>query len=48
MLSDYDEDRVYASDIKKIIQWYNLLHKNELLNLIDEEEVSVEDDKSEN
>ena len=48
VLSDYDEDRVYASDIKKIIQWYNLLHKNELLNLIDEEEVSGEDDSSEN
>lgn len=47
VLSDYDEDRVYASDIKKIIQWYNLLHKNELLNLIDEEEVSGEDDSSE-
>lgn len=26
VLPDYDEDRVYASDIKKIIQWYNLLH----------------------
>ena len=48
VLSDYDEDRVYASDIKKIIQWYNLLHKNELLNLIDQEEDSVEEDKSEN
>ena len=48
VLSDYDEDRVYASDIKKIIQWYNLLHKNELLNLIDEEEVSGEEDSSEN
>lgn len=43
ILSDYDEDRVYASDIKKIIQWYNLLHKNELLNLIDEEEASEEE-----
>lgn len=48
ILSDYDEDRVYASDIKKIIQWYNLLHKNELLNLIDEEEASLEEDNSEN
>ena len=48
VLSDYDEDRVYASDIKKIIQWYNLLHKNELLNLLDEEEDSVEEDKSKN
>ena len=33
ILPDYDEDRVYASDIKKIVQWYNLLHKHELLNL---------------
>lgn len=28
VLPDYDEDRVYASDIKKVIQWYNLLHDN--------------------
>ena len=26
VLPDYDEDRVYSSDIKKIVQWYNLLH----------------------
>ncbi len=25
ILPEYDEDRVYVSDIKKIIQWYNLL-----------------------
>ncbi|UZH54841.1 DUF5606 domain-containing protein [Salinimicrobium tongyeongense] len=25
VLPEYDEDRVYISDIKKIIQWYNLL-----------------------
>ena len=25
VFQDYDEDRVYASDIKKIIQWYNIL-----------------------
>ncbi len=28
VLPNYDEDRVYASDIKKVIQWYNLLHEN--------------------
>ena len=33
ILPDYDEDRVYASDIKKIVQWYNLLHKHNLLQL---------------
>jgi hypothetical protein len=26
VLPNYDEDRVYASDIKKVIQWYNMLH----------------------
>lgn len=25
VLPDYDEDRVYASDIKKVLNWYNLL-----------------------
>ena len=41
VLPDYDEDRVYASDIKKIIQWYNLLLENNLLDFSkesDEEE----------
>src|SRR5690606_34729441 len=28
ILPDYDVDRVYQSDIKKIIQWYNLLVAN--------------------
>lgn len=28
VLPNYDEDRVYASDIRKVIQWYNLLHEN--------------------
>lgn len=27
VLPDYDKDRVYPSDIKKLFQWYNLLHK---------------------
>ncbi len=26
-LPDYDKDRVYISDIKKLLQWYNILHK---------------------
>jgi hypothetical protein len=28
VLPDYDEDRVYPSDIKKVIQWYNMLLDN--------------------
>jgi hypothetical protein len=43
VLPDYDEDRVYASDIKKIVQWYNLLQKHELLSALDE---SKEDTKT--
>jgi len=37
ILPEYDEDRVYVSDIKKIIQWYNLLQQNDLLGFLEEE-----------
>jgi len=30
ILPEYDEERVYASNIKKVIQWYNLLVKSGL------------------
>ncbi len=43
VLPDYDEDRVYASDIKKIIQWYNLLQKHQLLDLLDESDSDEEE-----
>ena len=32
ILPDYDEDRVYPSDIKKVVQWYNLLTKHGVIN----------------
>jgi hypothetical protein len=38
VLPEYDEDRVYPSDIKKVIQWYNLLQKNNLLDTLEAEE----------
>lgn len=31
VLPDYDQDRVYASDIKKIINWYNILQSKGLV-----------------
>lgn len=37
VLDEYDEDRVYASDIKKIVQWYNILQANDLLVVAEEE-----------
>jgi len=46
VLPDYDRDRVYVSDIKKVINWYNLLHKFEMLNF-DEEEEEKEETKAE-
>ncbi|SDS59093.1 hypothetical protein SAMN04515667_2520 [Formosa sp. Hel1_31_208] len=45
VLSDYDEDRVYASDIKKIIQWYNLLQQHDMLSALDEEEAAVTEEE---
>ncbi len=35
ILPDYNREKVYVSDIKKIAQWYNILHK---LNLLVKEE----------
>lgn len=31
VLPDFDEERVYASDIKKIVNWYNMLHERGLI-----------------
>lgn len=47
VLPDYDRDRVYVSDIKKVLNWYNILHKFEMLNF-EEEEESKEDESNEN
>ena len=33
ILKDYDEERVYISDIKKVIQWYNAMQKKGLIEL---------------
>ena len=38
ILPEYDEDRVYISDIKKVIQWYNLLTSKGLTDFTTEEE----------
>ena len=38
---EYDHDRVYTSDIRKVLHWYNLLHK---LNLLVKEEEKKEEE----
>lgn len=43
VLPDYDEDRVYPSDIKKIVQWYNLLQKHDMMDFDLEESTDEEE-----
>ncbi len=43
VLPEYDRDRVYVSDMKKIINWYNLLLKHDIIRP-DEEEKGDGDD----
>jgi hypothetical protein len=38
VVPDYDSDRVYISDIRKIINWYNLLTEYNLLDFSEKEE----------
>ena len=37
VLPDWDQDRVYPSDIKKLIQWYNVLIQAGITDFSDEE-----------
>ncbi len=45
VLPDYDKDRVYFSDIKKIIYWYNLLHDKKMLDFKEEDKKEKSSDK---
>jgi len=38
LVPEYDDERVYISDIKKVFQWYNQLHGHGMLEVIDKEE----------
>ena len=39
VLPDYDQERVYPSDIKKIVNWYNMLQAK---GLVSKEESKIE------
>lgn len=45
ILPDYDRDRVHDSDIKKLLQWYNLLVNNGITDF--EEPEAKEEEKNE-
>lgn len=42
-IPDYDKENVYISDIKKVINWYNILQKQNLLEFEEEEPEQVEE-----
>jgi len=51
ILPEYDRERVYVSDIKKMFTWYNILQENNLLSFEEEEkpeEKAATEQESEN
>jgi hypothetical protein len=47
-LPDYDKDRVYTSDIKKVLMWYNMLQEKNMLDFSEEETEDSENKETEN
>ncbi len=45
ILPNYDQDRVYFTDIKKVISWYNLLVKSGVTKFVDEPKAEAEETK---
>lgn len=43
VIPEYDKDRVYVSDMKKMLQWYNLLLEKDLLHFEEEEKEKTEE-----
>ena len=47
ILPDYDQDRVYVSDIKKVLLWYTILQEKEMLSFEEESEEKGEEQPEE-
>lgn len=47
VLPEYDKDRVYVSDIRKVLLWYNALHEKNLLDFSEPDVKKTEDEKTE-
>jgi hypothetical protein len=43
VLPNYDRDRVYNNDIKKLISWYNILVNNDMANFEEPAEETTEE-----
>jgi hypothetical protein len=47
ILPTYDRDKVYVSDMKKVISWYNILQSQNMVDLVVEEKKEGEEPKEE-
>ncbi|MCQ2246359.1 MAG: DUF5606 domain-containing protein [Bacteroidaceae bacterium] len=47
VLPEFDRDRVHASDVKKLIQWYNLLIVNGINEFVEPEETAEAEKEAE-
>ncbi len=47
VLPNHDKDRVYTRDIKRVLNWYNQLHKHNLVNFEEEEKAEETKEKEE-
>jgi hypothetical protein len=43
ILPDYDKERVYVSDIKKLVSWYNLLNEKGMIDLVEDKKEDAEE-----
>ncbi len=44
VLPNYDRDKVYTSDIKKVVKWFGILQQHDLLNLTDDDSPADEEE----
>ena len=47
ILPSYDRDRVHASDIKKLLSWYNILVSNGITDFVEQNAVATEEPAAE-
>lgn len=47
ILPNYDRDRVHASDIKKLLSWYNILVSNGITDFVEQNAVATEEPAAE-
>lgn len=47
IVPEFDKDRVYVSDIKKVLVWYNTLQEKEMLDFSEKESDDTEEEKTE-